>query len=72
MCIALSIRLLTLRHMALRARRPACTEALRAQLCVRIFTLTLLLTHCGQGSACSSGSTSVGSVYGVRMAYEGG
>ena len=42
MCLALSIRLLIPHHTALRARRPACTKALRAKLCVRIFTYSLL------------------------------
>ena len=74
MCIALSIRLLIPHHMALRARRPACTKALRAQLCVRIFTFTSL-THCGQGSARSYSlrvhkQATTGSAAGTRPARE--
>ena len=74
MCIALSIHLLTPHHMALRARRPACTKALRAQLCVRIFTFTSL-THCGQGPArsyslCVPKQATTGSAAGTRPARE--
>ena len=41
--------------------RSTASLALRAHL--HLYTS---LTHCGQGSACSSGNISVGSVYGVR------